>query len=184
MKTSRRPRGEPDNMGNAPPCAFVPVAGGANPDGSGIVGRLHRTGPITFFYTGGLVAAARRPIEPEATWPAGAGCPELAADTGRRDGHLQESRTLFEATGSRISFPLPAGRPRGSVSRPGRTAGRAATVRPHRSPAPRPATGVARAGSRSPARCRPGIGLRPGRERPEFEAVVYALYAGLYESGY
>jgi chloramphenicol 3-O phosphotransferase len=34
----------------------------------------------------------------------------------------------------------------------------------------------------TPARFRPGIGLRPGGERPDLEAVVPALYAALYES--
>ena len=33
-----------------------------------------------------------------------------------------------------------------------------------------------------PARYRPGIGLRPGGERPEVEAQVPALYAALYDS--
>jgi chloramphenicol 3-O phosphotransferase len=34
----------------------------------------------------------------------------------------------------------------------------------------------------TPPRYRPGIGLRPGGERPDVEAVVPLLYAGLYES--
>jgi chloramphenicol 3-O phosphotransferase len=34
----------------------------------------------------------------------------------------------------------------------------------------------------TPPRLRPGIGLRPGGERPEIEAWVPALYAALYES--
>jgi len=34
----------------------------------------------------------------------------------------------------------------------------------------------------TPARYRPGIGLRPGGELPAVEAVVPVLYAGLYES--
>jgi chloramphenicol 3-O phosphotransferase len=34
----------------------------------------------------------------------------------------------------------------------------------------------------TPPRYRPGIGLRPGGERPEVEALVPALYAGLFES--
>lgn len=34
----------------------------------------------------------------------------------------------------------------------------------------------------TPQRVLPGIGLRPGGERPELEALVALLYAGLYES--
>lgn len=34
----------------------------------------------------------------------------------------------------------------------------------------------------TPERYRPGIGLRPGGERPELEPLVSILYAGLYES--
>lgn len=34
----------------------------------------------------------------------------------------------------------------------------------------------------TPPRFRPGIGLRPGGERPELEALVPTLYAALYES--
>lgn len=34
----------------------------------------------------------------------------------------------------------------------------------------------------TPARYRPGIGLRPGGERPELEPLVPVFYAGLYES--
>jgi chloramphenicol 3-O phosphotransferase len=34
----------------------------------------------------------------------------------------------------------------------------------------------------TPARLRPGIGLRPGGERPDLELFVPALYAALYES--
>jgi chloramphenicol 3-O phosphotransferase len=34
----------------------------------------------------------------------------------------------------------------------------------------------------TPARYRPGIGLRPGGERPDLESVVPELYAALYES--
>ena len=34
----------------------------------------------------------------------------------------------------------------------------------------------------TPPRYRPGIGLRPGGERPEVEALVPVLYAALYES--
>lgn len=34
----------------------------------------------------------------------------------------------------------------------------------------------------TPARYRPGIGLRPGGERPDLEPLVVALYAALYES--
>ena len=34
----------------------------------------------------------------------------------------------------------------------------------------------------TPARYRPGIGLRPGGERPDIEAMVPAFYAALYES--
>lgn len=34
----------------------------------------------------------------------------------------------------------------------------------------------------TPARYRPGIGLRPGGERPDLEPLVAAMYAALYES--
>ncbi len=34
----------------------------------------------------------------------------------------------------------------------------------------------------TPERLRPGIGLRPGGERPDLEPAVAVLYAGLYES--
>ncbi len=34
----------------------------------------------------------------------------------------------------------------------------------------------------TPARYAPGIGLRPGGERPDLEAIIPALYAALYES--
>jgi chloramphenicol 3-O phosphotransferase len=34
----------------------------------------------------------------------------------------------------------------------------------------------------TPERYRPGIGLRPGRDRPDLEALVPALYAALYGS--
>ncbi|MDR3475596.1 MAG: chloramphenicol phosphotransferase [Devosia sp.] len=34
----------------------------------------------------------------------------------------------------------------------------------------------------TPERYRPGIGLRPGGERPDLEPVVQKLYAGLFES--
>lgn len=34
----------------------------------------------------------------------------------------------------------------------------------------------------TPARFRPGLGLRPGGERPDLEALLPALYAGLYGS--
>ncbi len=34
----------------------------------------------------------------------------------------------------------------------------------------------------TPVRCRPGIGLRPGGERPDLEADVVRLYEGLFES--
>src|ERR1700761_5968602 len=34
----------------------------------------------------------------------------------------------------------------------------------------------------TPARHRPGIGLRPGAERPDLEPLVAALYRGLYEA--
>ena len=33
-----------------------------------------------------------------------------------------------------------------------------------------------------PERLRPGIGLRPGGDRPEIEALVPALYVALYDS--
>ncbi len=38
------------------------------------------------------------------------------------------------------------------------------------------------AGPMTPKRYRPGVGLRPGGERPDLEAVVPTLYAALYES--
>jgi chloramphenicol 3-O phosphotransferase len=34
----------------------------------------------------------------------------------------------------------------------------------------------------TPSRLRPGIGLRPGGERPDLEAFVPLLYAALYET--
>lgn len=34
----------------------------------------------------------------------------------------------------------------------------------------------------TPARCQPGIGLRPGGERPDLEPLIPVLYAALYES--
>jgi chloramphenicol 3-O phosphotransferase len=38
------------------------------------------------------------------------------------------------------------------------------------------------AGRVTPPRFRPGIGLRPGGERPEIEAMIPALYGALYDS--
>jgi chloramphenicol 3-O phosphotransferase len=34
----------------------------------------------------------------------------------------------------------------------------------------------------TPPRYRPGIGLRPGGERPDLEAVIPAMYAALYDA--
>lgn len=34
----------------------------------------------------------------------------------------------------------------------------------------------------TPARLQPGIGLRPGGERPDLEPAIVAMYAGMYES--
>lgn len=34
----------------------------------------------------------------------------------------------------------------------------------------------------TPSRCQPGIGLRPGGERPDLEPLVAAMYAALYEA--
>lgn len=42
--------------------------------------------------------------------------------------------------------------------------------------------GVDASNSALPERFRPGIGLRPGGERPELEALVVTLYAALWES--
>lgn len=42
--------------------------------------------------------------------------------------------------------------------------------------------GVDHSMAMTPPRYLPGIGLRPGGERPDLEPVVVALYAGLYES--
>lgn len=42
--------------------------------------------------------------------------------------------------------------------------------------------GVDTFGKVTPPRHRPGIGLRPGGERPELEPLVALFYAGLYES--
>lgn len=42
--------------------------------------------------------------------------------------------------------------------------------------------GVDQAMQTTPARYRPGIGLRPGGERPDLEPLVVTLYAALYES--
>jgi chloramphenicol 3-O phosphotransferase len=42
--------------------------------------------------------------------------------------------------------------------------------------------GVDQAMQTTPARFRPGIGLRPGGERPDLEPLVVTLYAALYES--
>jgi chloramphenicol 3-O phosphotransferase len=42
--------------------------------------------------------------------------------------------------------------------------------------------GVDALGLMTPKRFRPGIGLRPGGERPDLEPYVVALFAGLYEA--
>ena len=42
--------------------------------------------------------------------------------------------------------------------------------------------GVHAAITATPERCRPGIGLRPGGERPDLEPAVQQLYAALFES--
>jgi chloramphenicol 3-O phosphotransferase len=42
--------------------------------------------------------------------------------------------------------------------------------------------GVDRFMQMTPARLRPGIGLRPGGERPDLEPLVQVLYAAMYES--
>ncbi|MBV9792147.1 MAG: chloramphenicol phosphotransferase, partial [Chloroflexi bacterium] len=42
--------------------------------------------------------------------------------------------------------------------------------------------GVDRCMAMTPARYQPGIGLRPGGERPDLEPVVAVLYKALYES--
>lgn len=42
--------------------------------------------------------------------------------------------------------------------------------------------GVDRFMSMTPSKCLPGIGLRPGGERPDLEEIVTTMYGGMYES--
>jgi chloramphenicol 3-O phosphotransferase len=42
--------------------------------------------------------------------------------------------------------------------------------------------GVDRFMAMTPERCRPGIGLRPGGERPDLERLIETLYRAMYES--
>ncbi len=42
--------------------------------------------------------------------------------------------------------------------------------------------GVDRFMQMTPERCQPGIGLRPGGERPDLEPLIVTLYHAMYES--